>query len=213
VRALLNQCKATVLSMRAIRAVNPDAKLVQTDDLSKTYGTPEMAWLANFFNERRWLAWDILCGRIDPEHKLWDYLLETVRGHPEELLWFRDNPCPPDIIGVNYYATSERWLDHRTERYPAGPRPRIRRHPHADIETPRVLATPTPGIGPLLMETWERYGLPIAVTEAHIDANREDQLRWLLEIWNAAGRPRRAAPTSAPSRSGPCSAPTTGTAW
>jgi dTDP-4-dehydrorhamnose reductase len=54
------------------------------------------------------------------------------------------------------------------------------------MECPRVLATPTPGIGPLLQETWERYGLPIAITEAHIDANREDQLRWLVEIWNAA---------------------------
>jgi dTDP-4-dehydrorhamnose reductase len=49
-----------------------------------------------------------------------------------------------------------------------------------------VLATPTPGIGPLLQETWDRYNLPVAVTEAHIDANREDQLRWLVEIWNAA---------------------------
>lgn len=65
---------------------------------------------------------------------------------------------------------------------------------YADIETPRVLATPTPtpGIGPLLREVWERYGLPVAVTEAHIDANREDQLRWLLEVWNAANRERRA---------------------
>jgi dTDP-4-dehydrorhamnose reductase len=35
-------------------------------------------------------------------------------------------------------------------------------------------------------EVWERYGLPMAVTEAHIDANREDQLRWLHEVWNAA---------------------------
>jgi dTDP-4-dehydrorhamnose reductase len=185
VRALLNQCKATVLSMRAIRAVNPDAKLVQTDDLSKTYSTPEMAWLANFFNERRWLAWDILCGKVDPEHALWNYLLESGATR-DELLWFRDNPCAPDIIGANYYATSERWLDHRTERYPQDRVHTYDGHLHADIETPRALATPTPGIGPLLMETWERYGLPIAITEAHIDANREDQLRWLLEIWNAA---------------------------
>ncbi len=49
-----------------------------------------------------------------------------------------------------------------------------------------MLATPTPGIGPLLMEAWERYHLPLAVTEVHIDANREDQMRWLLEIWQAA---------------------------
>jgi dTDP-4-dehydrorhamnose reductase len=185
IRALINQCRAVVLSMRAIREVNPDAKLVQTDDLSRTYGTPEMADIADFFNERRWLAWDMLCGKIDPGHALWDYLLENGAG-ADELLWFKDNPCPPDVIGVNYYVTSERWLDHRADRYPESHRTRYRGIPHADIECSRVLATPTPGIGPLLQETWDRYGLPIAVTEAHIDANREDQLRWLVEIWNAA---------------------------
>ncbi|PYD86287.1 dTDP-4-dehydrorhamnose reductase [Pseudomonas syringae pv. pisi] len=190
IRALLVQCRATVLSMRAIRAVNPQAKLVQTDDLSKTYGTPEMEEITSFFNERRWLAWDLLCGMIDENHKLWSYLLDSGAGE-EELRWFRENPCPPDVVGVNYYITSERWLDHRPERYPASHRHVYRGVAHADIEAPRALATPTPGIAPLLMETWERYGLPIAITEAHIDANREDQMRWLLEIWNAALKARQ----------------------
>jgi dTDP-4-dehydrorhamnose reductase len=190
IRALLIQCRATVLSMRAIRAVNPAAKLVQTDDLSKTYGTPEMQDIANYFNERRWLAWDLLCGMVDTHHKLWDYLLESG-ATADELRWFRDNPCPPDVIGVNYYVTSERWLDHRPERYPESHRHVYRGVAHADIEAPRALATPTPGIAPLLMETWERYGIPIAITEAHIDANREDQLRWLVEIWNAALKARQ----------------------
>ena len=186
-QALINQCKGVVLSMRAIRAVNPNAKLVQTDDLGKTYSTPEMAEWADFYNERRWLAWDLLCGTVDEDHELWKYFLKS--GIPaEEVLWFRDNPCPPDVMGLNYYITSERWLDHRGDRYPAqyvGP------HGFADIETARALATPTPGIAPLLEETWERYGLPMAVTEAHIDANREDQLRWLYEVWNAAHEVRR----------------------
>jgi len=190
IRALLIQCRATVLSMRAIRAVNPHAKLVQTDDLSKTYGTPEMQDIANYFNERRWLAWDLLCGMVDTGHKLWDYLLDSG-ATADELRWFRDNPCPPDVIGVNYYVTSERWLDHRPERYPESHRHMYRGVAHADIEAPRALATPTPGIAPLLMETWERYGIPIAITEAHIDANREDQLRWLVEIWNAALKARQ----------------------
>jgi dTDP-4-dehydrorhamnose reductase len=185
IEALLNQCRGVVLSMRAIRRINPDAKLVQTDDLGKNYSTPELAELADFYNERRWLGWDLLCGKIGPDHALWEYLLATGID-AAEFLWFRDNPCPPDIIGVNYYITSERWLDHRTERYPNRYVGTYRGHEHADIEAPRVLATPTRGIGPLLQEAWERYGLPLAVTEAHIDANREDQMRWLLEIWEAA---------------------------
>lgn len=185
ITALLNQCRATVLSMQAIRAINPLAQLVQTDDLGKTYSTPEMADVAEFYNERRWLGWDLLCGKVDQQHALWDYL--TASGaDPAELLWFRDNPCPPDIIGVNYYVTSERWLDQRIERYPAHYINRDSERHHVDIEAARALANPTAGIAPLLMEAWERYQLPLAVTEAHIDANREDQLRWLAEIWQAA---------------------------
>lgn len=186
-QALLNQCKGVVLSMRAIREVNPNAKLVQTDDLGKTYSTPELADWAEFYNERRWLAWDLLCGMVDEEHQLWQYFMKS--GIPAaDVLWFRDNPCPPDVMGLNYYITSERWLDHRGDRYP---QQYVGAHGFADIETARALATPTPGIGPLLEETWERYGLPMAVTEAHIDANREDQLRWLHEVWNAAHDVRR----------------------
>ena len=185
VKALLNQSRATVLAMRAIRRVNPEAKLIQTDDISKSYATTEMEPLASFYNERRWLSWDLLCGMVDDRHPLWEYLVDTGIA-VDELLWCHQNSCRPDIVGVNYYPTSERWLDHRISRFPGQYAGTYRDMQHADIETPRCLATPTPGIGPLLTEVWERYGLPIAVTEAHIDASREDQMRWLLEIWEAA---------------------------
>ena len=184
-QALLTQCRAVVLSMREIRQINPHAKLVQTDDLGKTYSTPEMAPMAAFYNERRWLGWDLLCGMVGPNHALWPDLIGSGID-PAAVLWFRDNPCPPDIVGVNYYVTSERWLDHRPERYPAHFTGQVLGKPCADIETARALARPTAGIGPLLREVWDRYHLPIAITEAHIDANREDQLRWLKEIWDAA---------------------------
>jgi dTDP-4-dehydrorhamnose reductase len=64
IEALLNQCRAVALSMREIRKVNPQAKLVQTDDLGKTYSTAQMSGLADFYNSRRWLGWDLLCGKV-----------------------------------------------------------------------------------------------------------------------------------------------------
>jgi len=191
VRALLNQCRATMLAMAAIRRVNPNARLVQTDDLSRTYGTEAMAEVVDFYNERRWLAWDLLSGRIDRTHPLWSYLRENGAS-ARELRWFADHPCPPDIVGVNYYVTSERWLDHRVERFADRPRGVHNGSEYVDIESVRVLAMPAPAIASLLQETWQRYRLPIAITEVHIDAGREDQLRWLHEIWRAAQTARAA---------------------
>ncbi|HEY0770433.1 MAG TPA: family 1 glycosylhydrolase, partial [Sphingobacteriaceae bacterium] len=73
VSILLNEMKAIVLAMRAIREINPEARLVQTEDLAKIYSTPFMAYQAKFENSRRWLTYDILCGRLNDRHPLWRY--------------------------------------------------------------------------------------------------------------------------------------------
>src|SRR5205085_10745369 len=39
-KILLSECKATIMAMKAIREINPNAKLVQTEDMGKTYSTP-----------------------------------------------------------------------------------------------------------------------------------------------------------------------------
>ena len=191
VRAVLNQCRATVLAMAAIRRVNSEARLVQTDDLSQTYGTTALAEVVDFYNERRWLAWDLLCGRVDERHPLWQYLRDSG-ADAGEILWFAEHACPPDVVGVNYYVTSERWLDHRVERYPDRPRAAHRELEFVDLESVRVLALPAPQVASLLQETWQRYGVPVAITEAHLAGGRDDQLRWLHEIWRAAQAARAA---------------------
>ena len=43
-----------MFSMGAIRQINPEAKLVQTEDISMTYGTPKIDELAGGFNQRSW---------------------------------------------------------------------------------------------------------------------------------------------------------------
>jgi dTDP-4-dehydrorhamnose reductase len=184
-RAMINQVKGTALAMRAIRDVNPHARLVQTEDLGKVYSTPSLAYQADFENERRWLTFDLLRGRVVPGHPMWDYLL-YAHIRPEELEWFAENPCPPDIMGVNYYLTSERFLDHRLENYPPHMHGGNGRDAYVDVEAVRVLPGGIAGAGTLLREAWDRNGLPIAVTEVHNGCTREQQLLWLMEVWNAA---------------------------
>jgi dTDP-4-dehydrorhamnose reductase len=184
-RSLVNQCRATVLAMRAVREINPAARLVQTEDLGKTHSTRVLSYQAEFENERRWLTFDLLCGRVDPFHPMWNYLLGEGVGRAE-LEWFAENPCPPDVVGLNYYITSERFLDERLEHYPPSTHGGNGRHRYADVEAVRVLAEGPSGPRALLWEAWERYWLPLAITEAHLACTREEQMRWLVEVWEAA---------------------------
>jgi dTDP-4-dehydrorhamnose reductase len=190
-RALLHQCRGVVLAMERIREVNPTAKLVQTDDLGKVFSTPLLAYQAKFENERRWLSYDLLCGRVRPSHPLWKYLRNVAGVAREELQFFLDHPCPPDVIGANYYLTSERLLDERLSLYPPGTHGSNGRHTYADLEAVRLRPEGLVGPRELLSEAWERYRIPIAVTEVHNGCTREEQLRWLLEVWDGALALRR----------------------
>ncbi|HJR06523.1 MAG TPA: family 1 glycosylhydrolase [Pyrinomonadaceae bacterium] len=185
-RALVNQCRATVLAMRAIREINPRAQLIQTEDLGKTFSTRALSYQADFENVRRWASLDLLCGRVTREHPMWDYLTRVCEIGESQIEWFNANPCPPDIIGINHYLTSERFLDERVERYPDRAVGGNGRHRYVDVEAVRVCAEGTAGARVLLREAWERYEIPLAVTEVHLGCTREEQLRWFKEVWDAA---------------------------
>ncbi|MGV3642422.1 MAG: family 1 glycosylhydrolase, partial [Adhaeribacter sp.] len=137
VRALYNQINATRLAMKAIREVNPGALLVQTEDLGETQSTDLLAYQADFDNARRWLTFDLLCGKVNRQHPLWDYL--TSSGLSEaELDELSADPCPPDIMGINHYITSERYLDEHLVAYPLHSHGSTGRHHYADVEAVRV---------------------------------------------------------------------------
>ncbi len=185
VRAFLNQCAGIRAAMSAIRDVNPAAKLIQTEDLGKTYSTPPLRYQADFDNHRRWLTYDLLTGRVTDTHRLWHFMIEAGVDRAE-LISFADAPCPPDIIGINYYLTSERFLDHRVDLYPRAKRGGNGRDAYADVEAVRVLPDGIAGHKGILGEAAARYDLPLAITEVHLGCTREQQLRWLNEAWTAA---------------------------
>ena len=184
-RALLNEHRATVLAMREIRKVNPKARLIQTEDVGKTFSTHKLAYQAEFENERRWMTFDLLCGRLNADHRMWRHLL-TCGINEAELQWFRDNTCAPDILGINHYVTSDRYLDERTVMYPARAHGTNGQDCYADVEAVRVDVEEDLGVRPRIREVWDRFHLPIAVTEVHLGCTEDEQTRWLWEVWQAA---------------------------
>lgn len=188
-RALINQLKATVLSMAAIRRVQPDAQLIQTDDVGKTDSVRNLRPLGELLNLRRWLPYDLLCGAVTEDHPMWAYLCGSgIRA--SEVAWFAENACPPSVVGVNYYPTSDRFIDDRLHLYP---KDRLSAEgPFVDVEAVRVSASGITGIGALLNEAWDRYKIPVAITEVHLGGPVDEQIRWLAESWHGIHRAQQA---------------------
>ena len=185
-RATVIQCLGIVRAMKAIRKINPRARLVATEDVGKSFATEPLAYQAEHENERRWLSLDLLFGRVVPGHPFYRWL-RNKSASEAELDELAEAEVVPDLIGFDHYLTSERFLDHRIGRYPGVAPGSNGRDRYVDVEAVRI-ARLRPELGPevRLMETWERYGAPIAVTEVHHGCSREEQLRWLDEVWSAA---------------------------
>lgn len=190
-RALVNQCLSTVRAMRIIRSVNPQAQLVQTEDLGRTFSTAPLRGQATHENHRRWLSFDLLCGRVVRDHYFYRKLLAAGISEAE-LAELATGEGTPDILGINHYLTSERYLDHRIELYPPDQIGGNSAQRYADAEARRVhhLIGQT-GIRRRLHEAWKRYGIPMAVTEVHHGCTRDEQTRWFCEVWDESEQARR----------------------
>ena len=191
-RALVNECLGTMEAMRAIRRVNPAAQLLVTEDLGKTFATTPLQHQARHENERRWLSLDLLAGRVVPGHPFYPALLKASVA-ARDLDSLASGEAAPDILGINHYLTSERYLDHRLDRYPGVNPGTNGRDRYVDVEAVRVdhLAD---DIGPSqrLREAWQRYRLPMVVSEVHHGCTREEQVRWFRDVWAAAEAERAA---------------------
>lgn len=128
----------------------------------------------DLLRERRFLALDLVTGRVDEDYLLLPYL----RAHgitDNELQWFRSNTAQPDVIGLNYYPV---W---GTEEHYAGDdgRPAMRRRNDW-----------TAGLEELIREFVERYEKPVMITETSTDGSNEQRLAWLDESVALARRLR-----------------------
>lgn len=104
--------KASVLGMRAILDLRPDAIFVFSESTEYVHpGSPEMVQQAHFMNERRFLSLDLLFGH-DVTATIYRYVLASGMT-PEEYAWYMGNRdlrshC---IMGTDYYITNEHLLN------------------------------------------------------------------------------------------------------
>jgi dTDP-4-dehydrorhamnose reductase len=185
-RVLLNQLLAVRAATRAIRSVRSDARILVAEDLGTTMSTPELAEQASFDRARRWLVLDLLTGRV-PDRRVLRWLGAGERGEAAAIVAdLVAEPASPDVIGLNRYITSDRFLDHRLDRYPAWTWGGNGRDRYADVELVRVAADGARTWSAAIGEVWSRYRRPVALTEVHLGGETADQVAWWNEAWDAA---------------------------
>ncbi len=166
VALMLAICEGVVETVRALDSVDPEIVPFHVDatDLFDT-DDPALAPEARRRQEIVFLALDLICGRVDRRHGLWDWLL----GHgadEQKLSAFLHQPLEFPIIGVNLYPifTSKRLL-----RDTKG---RLR------VQMPHASGALIEKLGKLY---FERYGAPLMISETADKGSPARRLRWLQQ--------------------------------
>jgi beta-glucosidase/6-phospho-beta-glucosidase/beta-galactosidase/glycosyltransferase involved in cell wall biosynthesis len=154
--------QAVSRGIRAIRHAHPEATVLLCD-AAEAYKSrhKDLQTEVQRRNLRRFLVMDLLTGRVDRHHPLYEWV--TSYGMSElDLDWFRANPQAPDVLGLDYYSHSDWQLD----IVPGGS---IRQH-RADNPI---------GLYGVASSYWQRYGIPMMLTETSIEGQQINREIWL----------------------------------
>jgi beta-glucosidase/6-phospho-beta-glucosidase/beta-galactosidase len=186
-----NVLPALAEASRMYRDMLPGARHVYVDTCEGHSALDPRAELyAEMANDRRFFVLDLMLGRLGDGSR--PFVRDVIAAGGESLLDVE--PGHIDVLGLDYYAHSE-WA-FKPVATPVPPRGADHeRH----LEGPGVEGvTPSPQpVGPaaLAIDYWQRYGLPMTLSETNVRGAPADRATWLkytleqCEIAQAAGVP------------------------
>lgn len=166
-----------VLAQRAMRGVLGERGVFVHVDAGMRFVGDDAALISRLRHQVH-LVEDLVTGRVDGTHPLAPFLLEHGFGD-DDLGWFAADATPPDVMGVNYYPRHSTEVVSASEPHGGGfrdPRP---------TRDDGVL-----GLEELLRGAWERYGVPVALTETCVTGSVAERLTWLDASVDAVRRLR-----------------------
>lgn len=160
VTALKHICKANVMAMQAILAVQPEAAFIQSESSEYFHAIdPRARPIARFLNQKRFLSLDLTYG-YPLNVSMYEYLLSNGMTK-EEYEWFTLNQVKARcIMGNDYYVTNEHLV-----------------HPDGCTQASGEIF----GYYVITNQYYRRYRLPIMHTETNIKMPACTE--WLLKQW------------------------------
>jgi beta-glucosidase len=176
VTVLLQAVEGIIETVARLRAVDPRIVLVHVEasGLSRT-AREDLHAVAQDEQNRTFLAFDLLTGRVTATHPLFAWLVRSGAS-PDRLAAIAERPVPFDLMGLNFYpqwSTTQLYIDRRG------------RLAYQPVEQDGA------GFSGLIEEYWRRYRIPIMVTETSARGDEAIRARW-LEASVAAIRSLRA---------------------
>ncbi|MCE7986236.1 MAG: glycoside hydrolase family 1 protein [Caldilinea sp. CFX5] len=175
VKVMLAVCKGIVVTVQALKAEQPTMQTVHVEAL-RHYWTndPVVAKRVALYNDQQYLSTDLTTGRVNDDHAFFPYLLtHGVTEH--DLRWFCDHAVQFDYLGANFYPWSHGELLARKRGTPYRPRQQ----------------TSGATIATVLTNAYERYQIPIMVTETSAKGSVALRGRWMDESIAAVQQLRR----------------------
>lgn len=155
--------QATNRGIRAIRRAMPEATVLLCD-AAENFKTrskdPEIQLEVKRRNLRRFVVMDLLTGRVDRHHPLFDWL-SSYGMSDVDLDWFKSNPQSPDVLGLDYYPHSDWQLESE-----------------GGTTVQRRADNPV-GLYGVANAYYQRYGTPLMLTETSIEGQSINREIWL----------------------------------
>lgn len=165
IKLTLAIAKGIVLTTQAIRAERPEAITVQVEALWHAFTKSEsFKQRVAHNNARQYLCFDLTTGRVSDDYFLANYL--RCHGvNDADLEWFRRNAVGFDFFGANFYP----WSYGELRQGPDG--------------SARYVTGENSGhkIAVVIREAYERYRMPIIITETSANADIPGRMQWMDE--------------------------------
>jgi beta-glucosidase/6-phospho-beta-glucosidase/beta-galactosidase len=164
VRILMQVAKGIVRTVEAIKGIQPDATMVHVEATGMSRAAREdLAPLALEEQRRGFLCYDLLTGRVTPDHPLFTWLVRNG-APPDDLRDLARAPLALDVLGLNFYP---QWS---TRQIAVDAKGQL---------VSRVAEKDGAGFANLIEDFYRRYNVPIMITETSAKGRESIRSRWL----------------------------------
>ena len=164
IEVMLQLARGIQGTVKIIQNIDPSAVMFHVEATGLTRSIREdLASLAHEETHRGYLCFDLISGRLAHDHLLFSWLVRNGAA-PDILLELQENKIALDVVGMNFYpqwSTKQIYLDKK------GRIAFRETEPEGD------------GFSELIKHYYDRYKVPIMITETSAVGSEEVRMRWL----------------------------------